>query len=116
MTSMSNFNIAVIGDEDLVNGLRLAGVTRCYPIGGEQPGEEVRQVLGRLIGEPGVGIIALQEEYAQYVEDLITGVKESKSLIPLIIEIPSKYGTKYDNVTEYYKAYVRDFTGFDVEI
>jgi len=117
MISIQHLNIAVIGDEDLVNGLRLAGVRRYYVITGNHDTEEdVRTALTELIGEPDVGIIAIQEDYAQYVEDLIAQVREGKSLTPVIIEVPSKYGTKYQNVAEYYKSYVRKFTGFDVEI
>ncbi len=46
----------------------------------------------------------------------MTQVKEGKSLTPVIIEVPSKYGTKYEDVTEYYKVYIRKFIGFDIEI
>ncbi len=117
MMPIKKLNIAVIGDEDLVNGLRLAGVTRYYVIKDNHDTEEdVRRALTELIGTPDVGIIAIREDYVQYVEDLIAQVKEGKSLTPVIIEVPSKYGTKYQNIAEYYKSYVRKFTGFDVEI
>jgi vacuolar-type H+-ATPase subunit F/Vma7 len=117
MMPIRNLNIAVIGDEDLVNGLRLAGITRYYIVKDNPDIEEdVRQALTELIGEPDVGIIAVREDYVKYVEDLIAQVKAGKSLTPVIIEVPSKYGTKYQNIAEYYKAYVRKFTGFDVEI
>ncbi len=117
MMPIKNLNIAVIGDEDLVSGLRLAGVSRYYIVkDNHDTAEDVRKALAELIGEPEFGIIAIQEDYAQYVEDLMTQVKEGKSLTPVIIEVPSKYGTKYQDVTEYYKAYIRKFTGFDIEI
>ena len=117
MISIQHLNIAVIGDEDLVSGLRLAGVSRYHIIEGNHDArEEVRQALTELIGEPEVGIIAIQEDYTEYVEDLMTQVQEGKRLTPVIIEVPSKYGTKYGDVTEYYKAYIRKFVGFDIEI
>ncbi len=117
MISIKHLNIAVIGNEDLVSGLRLAGVSRYHVIkDNHDAGEEVRQALTELIGEPEVGIIAIQENYTKYVEDLMTQVKEGKSLTPVVIEVPSKYGTKYQDVTEYYKVYIRKFIGFDVEI
>ena len=117
MMPIQNLNIAVIGDEDLINGLRLAGITRYYVIKDNHDAEEdVRKALTELVGQTDVGIIAIREDYTQYVEDLIAQVKERKSLTPVIIEVPSKYGTKYQNVVEYYKSYVRKFTGFDVEI
>ncbi|MFC1952230.1 V-type ATP synthase subunit F [Chloroflexota bacterium] len=117
MTSIQHLNIAVIGDEDLVSAMRLAGVSRYHIIKEEhEVGEDVRQALTKLIGEPEVGIIAIQEDYARYVEDLIAQVQEGKNLTPVIIEVPPKHGTKYEDVTQYYKGYVRKFTGFDVEI
>ena len=117
MISIKHLSIAVIGDEDLVSALRLAGVSRYHIIkGNHEVGEDVRKALTELIGEAEVGIIAIQEDYAKYVEDLMTQVKEGKSLTPVIIEVPSKYGTKYEDITQYYKAYIRKFIGFDVEI
>ncbi len=117
MISIKHLNIAVIGDEDLVSGLRLAGASRYHVIkGNHDAGEDVRKALTELIGEPDIGVIAIQEDYTKYVEDLMTQVKESKSLTPVIIEVPSKYSTKYEDITEYYKVYIRKFIGFDIEI
>jgi len=117
MTSIKHLNIAVIGDEDLVSALRLAGVSRYHIIkSNHEAGEDVRKTLTELIGEPEVGIIAIQEDYTKYVEDLMTQVQEGENLTPVIIEVPSKHGTTYGDVTEYYKAYIRKFVGFDIEI
>jgi vacuolar-type H+-ATPase subunit F/Vma7 len=117
MMPIKHLNIAVIGDEDLVSVLRLAGVSRYYVVKGNHDArEDVRQALTELIGEPEFGIIAIQEDYTEYVKDLMAQVEEGKNLTPVIIEVPSRYGTKYEDVTEYYKAYIRKFTGFDIEI
>ena len=117
MMLVNNLNIAIIGDEDLVNGMRLAGVTRYHVIKDDTDiKEDVRKALTDLINEPDIGIIAIQEDYAEHAEDLIAKVKEKKRLTPVIIEVPSKYGTKHTDVTGYYKSYVRKFTGFDIEI
>ena len=117
MVSIKHLDIAVIGDEDLVNGLRLAGVRRYHVVTNDHDvGEEVKQALTKVIDEPDVGIIVILEDYVKYIEDLVAQVKERKVLPPIIIEVPSKYGTRYDNVTQYYKAYIRKFIGFDIEI
>ena len=117
MISIQHMNIAVIGDEDLVSALRLAGVSRYHIIkGNHEAGEDVRHTLTELIGEPEVGIIAIQEDYTKYVGDLIIQVQDGEKLTPVIIEVPSKYGTKHEDVSEYYRAYIRKFIGFDVEI
>ena len=117
MMPISNFSIAIIGDKDLVNGMRLAGVSRYHVIKDNQDtAEDVRKALTELISEPDVGIIAIQEDYVQHVGDIIAQVKERRRLTPVIIEVPPKYGTKYHDVAAYYKSYVRRFTGFDIEI
>ena len=117
MISISQLSIAVIGDKALVSGLRLVGVSQYYVIKDNHgTAEEVRQALTELIGKPEIGIIAIQEDYSQYVGDLMTQVQEGKNLTPVIIEVPSKYGTKHEDVSEYYRAYIRKIIGFDVEI
>ncbi|MFC1977717.1 V-type ATP synthase subunit F [Chloroflexota bacterium] len=117
MMPVGHLNIAVIGDEDLVNMLRLAGIKRYYLI--EESGsteDEVRKILTELMNDPEVSVIAIQEDYAVFVADLIIQVQEGKSLTPVIIEVPSKYGTKYSDVAKYYKAFVSKFVGFEIEI
>jgi vacuolar-type H+-ATPase subunit F/Vma7 len=117
MNLINNLNVAIVGDEDLVNGMRLAGVTRYHVIEDDHDVEEsTRKALNDLIKEPDIGIIAIQENYAEHVQDVIERVKEEKRLTPVIIEVPSKHGTKYKDVTGYYKSYVRKFTGFEIEI
>jgi len=117
MTPIKQVHIAIIGDEDLVSGLRLAGVSRYYVIKeGLNIVEDVHKALSSLIDEPDIGIVAIQEDYVKYVEDLIAQLKEGKRLTPVIIELPSKYGTKYVDVARHYKEYIRKCIGFDVEI
>jgi vacuolar-type H+-ATPase subunit F/Vma7 len=117
MISIRHLNIAVIGDEDLVSGLRLAGVSQYHIIQeGQDTAEETRQALTELIKNPEIGIIVIQEDFSQYVEDLMTQVQEGPSLTPVIIEVPSKHGTRHKDVSQYYRGYIRKFIGFDVEI
>lgn len=117
MTPIRQLGIAAIGDEDLVSGLRLAGISRYFMIEDKpDASEEVREALSNLIGEPEVGVIVILEDYVKYVQDLIAQVKETRKLTPVIIEVPSKYGTGYGDIREYYKKYARAFIGFDIEI
>jgi len=117
MILIKHLDIAIIGDEDLVNGLRLAGVSRFLIIkNSHKISEDIRKALTSVVVEPDVGIVAIQEDYVEYIEDLIAQVKETGRPTPVIIEVPSKYGTKYSDVAEYYKAYIRKFIGFDVAI
>ncbi len=117
MMPIKQLGIAVIGDEDLVSGMRLAGIGRYYLIKGDgDTGEEVRQALSSLIGEPDIGVIVIPEDYTEYVSDLLTQVREGKKMTPVIVEVPSKFGTRYGDVREYYKGYARAAIGFDIEI
>ena len=117
MMPVKELNIAVIGDEDLVNGVRLAGVSRYYVIKEDRDThEDVRKALSELIDEPNVGIVVILEDYVKYVEDLVTQVRQGKRMAPVIIEVPSKFGTIYQDVRQRYKAYAKKFIGFDVEI
>jgi len=69
-----------------------------------------------LIDDPNVGTVLILEDYIQYAEDLVVQVRKGKRMVPIIIEVPSKFGTKYRDIREYYKAFVRESIGFDIEI
>jgi len=115
--SIKHLDIAVIGDEELVNALRLAGISRYYTIkGNHDVRDNVRKALIELIAGPDVGIVIMLEDYAEYVEDLVTQVKKGKGTTPVIVQVPSKFGTKYPDIREYYRALIRESIGFEVEI
>jgi len=115
--SIKHLDIAVIGDEELVNSLRLAGISKYYTIKGNHDArEDVRKALTEMLTKPDVGIVIILEDYAQYVEDLMTQVRKQKGTPPVIVEVPSKFGTKYPDTREYYKALIRESIGFEVEI
>jgi len=116
MTPIKQLDIAVIGDEELVNALRLAGISKHYMIKGDDVPENVRRALDELLAEPDVGIVVMLEDYAHYVEDLLTQVRKGKGTTPVIIEVPSKFGTKHPDIREYYRALIRESIGFEVEI
>jgi vacuolar-type H+-ATPase subunit F/Vma7 len=114
---IQHLDIAVIGDEELVNALRLAGISKYYVIKGDSSAHEnVRKALTELMAEPNVGIVITLEDYAEYVEDLVTQVRKGKGMTPVIVEVPSKFGTKYPDIREYYRALIRESIGFEVEI
>ena len=56
------------------------------------------------------------EEYLPYIEQMISRAKEKGASAPVVIEVPSKRGTRYEDITKYYKEYIRKFIGFDIEI
>jgi vacuolar-type H+-ATPase subunit F/Vma7 len=112
-----HLDIVVIGDEELVNALRLAGISKYYTVKGNHDArEDVRKALTELLAEPDVGIVIMLEDYAHYVEDLVSEVRKKKGTTVVIVEVPSKFGTKYPDTREYYRALIRQSIGFEIEI
>ncbi len=117
MMPIKHLDIAVIGDEELVNALRLAGISKHHTIKGSHDiSENVTKSLTELLAEPDIGIVIILEDYAQYVGDLMTQLKKKKGTTPVIVEVPSKFGTKYPDTGEYYRTLIRESIGFDIEI
>lgn len=117
MMPIRHLDIAVIGDEELVNALRLAGISKHYMIKDtHDAAENVRKALTELLAEPDIGIVIILEDYAQYVEDLMSQVRKKKGATLVIVEVPSKFGTKYPDTKEYYRALIRESIGFEIEI
>jgi len=114
---IKHLDIVVVGDEELVNALRLAGSSRYYMIEDDHDvRENVRKALTEVLTEPDVGIVMMLEDYVQYVEDLVAQARKGRKMTPVIIEVPSKFGTKYPDVRGYYRASIRASIGFEVEI
>ena len=118
MTYMEQLGIAVIGDEDLVNGFRLAGINKLYTIGDKEQNinETVRSALSKFISEPSIGIIIVLENYMDFVRDIITQRKKDRKIIPLIIDVPPKSGSKYEDISGYYEQVIKESIGFDVRL
>lgn len=117
MTQLKQLDVAVVGDEELVNALRLAGGNRYYVIKDDPDAREnVRSALTELLADRDVGIVMLLEDYVEHAEDLLTRARKGRAITPVIIEVPSKFGTKYPDVRDYYRASIRESVGFEVEI
>ena len=117
MMSIGHLYIGVIGDEELVNAMRLAGVSRYYMIKDDgEAGENARKALTELLAEPDVGIVVMLEGYAQCVEDIVAQARKRKTMTPVIVQVPSKSGTKYPDIREYYRTRIRESIGFDIEL
>ena len=78
---IEHLDVAIIGDEELVNALRLAGISRHYMIEDDHNiRENVREALTELLAEPDVGLVMILEGYAQYAEDLMAGIRKGKGV------------------------------------
>lgn len=117
MTSIQQLGIYAVGDEDMVNGFRLAGLSRYRIVKDDADAREnLGRLMSELVDETGVGIIILQEDYLPYVENIVQRIREEKRLLPLIVEVPSKHGTVYEDISSYYSTMIRRFVGFDIQI
>lgn len=117
MTSERQSGIAVIGGSNLTTLLRLAGVSHYYYIEDDSTLENsLRETMTNVINNPAISIIAIQSDYAVHVRDMIDQVVEDKRLTPVIIEVPSGGESVEENAAAYYRAFVRKFVGFDIEI
>ncbi|MBN1151756.1 MAG: V-type ATP synthase subunit F [Dehalococcoidia bacterium] len=116
-SSIRNMEIAVIGDLELVSALRLAGLRKTYPIQAERHiAEDVRKALDECMSDPDIGVIVMLEEYAEMVGDVVSQYRQGKSVLPVIVEVPSKRGTRHPDVVAYYKQFSREYLGFDIEL
>ncbi|MBN1856607.1 MAG: V-type ATP synthase subunit F [Dehalococcoidia bacterium] len=116
-SSVKNLEVAVIGDNELVSALRLAGIRRTRVIPDDRTAaDEIRTSLQEYMSDPDVGVVVLLEEFADLAGSLVLQYRQSKSVLPVIVEVPSKRGTKHPDVVGYYKQFSRGFLGFDIEI
>ncbi len=117
MTSPQISEIAVIGNEDQVALMRLAGVEKYQVIeDNPQVREKIREVLQEFIDDISIGIIIIPDDWKIYVDDILKHISESRKTMPVIIEIPSKFTTEKEDVREFYKSYTKKLLGFSIEI
>ena len=76
----------------------------------------IRNSLQEYMSDPAVGVVVLLEDFAELANSLVLQYRQSKSVLPVIVEVPSKHGTKHPDVVGYYKKFSRGFLGFDIEI
>ena len=116
MTPTRRLGLAVIGGEDLVNGMRLAGITRCRLVSDERQAAEVREALAALADDPDVAIIVIQEELAVAVPAELARLREARRYVPVVLPVPSRLGVRQVDARQYYREYLRKFIGFDIEV
>jgi vacuolar-type H+-ATPase subunit F/Vma7 len=119
MMKSSDSKIAVIGDENLVNGFKLAGVDYCFIIDAADNaavGDAVNKNLKSLIEDNTVSIIVILEDYARHARELLTQIRESKRISPVIIELPSISQFDPEQVKKYYKELAGKFIGRELYI
>jgi len=110
-------DVAVIGDQELVSALKLAGVRKTRVIQSERTAAaDIRKALDEYTSDPDVGVIVVLEEFAAMAGTGLAEVRRGKGILPVVVEVPSKRGTKHPDVVGYYKQFCREFLGFDIVI
>jgi vacuolar-type H+-ATPase subunit F/Vma7 len=110
-------DIAMIGEDDQVALMRLAGVEKYEVVEDSQHlHEKVRGAFTRFMEDPSIGIIVMPVNWTGYVDDLRKEILERKKITPVIIEIPSRFQREKEDVRQYYKSYSKRLLGFTIEI
>lgn len=76
--------MAVLGDEEMVWGMMLAGIRNARITKGP---DDTREALNEWLKSPEIGVILLAGYAADQVRPFLSAVRKSKRLYPLIIEI-----------------------------
>lgn len=116
MSPTKRLALAVIGGEDLVNGMRLAGITRCRLVADERQAAEIREALASFAGDPGVAIIVIQEEHAAAVARELDRLREARRHAPVVLPVASRRAARALDARQYYRELLRQFIGFDIEV
>lgn len=77
--------IAVVGDQLLSLGFKLAGVTESHPASST---EDIERILQKLLDRDDIGIIVISEGASTKVRDRRLKYKIENSLSPVVIDIP----------------------------
>ena len=110
-------NIAVIGDDDLVNGMRFAGLSRYATISSHgQECDEVTKALSEFLDDSEIGLIGIQEKYVQFVRGLVDSINANNRTTPVIIELPSRCAESPDDAAKFYDSYAKNCIGFGIQI
>ena len=76
--------MAVLGDEELVWGMMLAGIRNARITKGP---DDTRETLNEWVRDPEIGVVLLAGHAADQVRPFLSAVRKSKKLYPLIVEI-----------------------------
>ena len=107
--------IAVLAERELVDALRLAGVSRFRALPADKKvRDELNEALREWLGSEVIGVIILGEEHAALAGELIGAVRASKRITPVIVSVPSLAHEADEDFAGRYQALARRFLGMDI--
>ncbi|KQC04337.1 MAG: hypothetical protein APR53_10880 [Methanoculleus sp. SDB] len=80
-------NIAVIGDRDMVAGFGLAGLKNTCTAGSVN---ETEAALAAFLRDPTIGVIIIQESFADLIRPAVRSAGKEPFPSPVIIAVPGK--------------------------
>ncbi|MCD5424999.1 MAG: hypothetical protein LRZ92_00895 [Methanosarcinaceae archaeon] len=80
---------AIIGDKQMAIGFSLAGVKKSKIV--ETP-EEVKSAITEYIQDAEIGVLIIQDSFAEKARAFIDKLQERKEVYPVIMEISGKSG------------------------
>jgi V/A-type H+-transporting ATPase subunit F len=89
-------NIAVIGDQDMVEGFGLAGLKNTCTVGSVH---ETEAALAAFLRDPAIGVIIIQESYADRVRPAVRAAGKEPFPSPVIVAVPGKDETGHGEET-----------------
>jgi vacuolar-type H+-ATPase subunit F/Vma7 len=107
--------VAVMADPELVDALRLAGVSRtCALRAGAGAAEAVDKTLREWLAADDTGVIVIGADHAALVRDRVAACRKSRRITPVIVEVPSRDGAWQADATDYYQQLCREFLGLEI--
>ena len=86
-------SVGVIGDVDTVTGFKLGGIKKSYDV---KTDKDAKNALDKLIDDK-ISIIIITEKIADNIREYINK-KIGSNTLPMLIEIPNKYGSSEKDV------------------
>ena len=117
MKNNNDLMVAMIGTADQVTFMRMGGIGAWRIIRQDSNvAEQVKTALNDLRQDSSIGIIIIPEEWKGYASDIIGQISLSKSMVPVIVEIPTSFDQGVENIKEFYQSYAKRLIGFSIEI
>jgi len=108
--SKGNFGeIAVIGDNSMVTGFRLAGVTKFF----ELEGEDAEKKLAELLKDENINIIIVSEKVLYKANSRLRSKIESIAK-PIVVPVPDRSGAVEEEESASLREMVKRALGFDL--
>ena len=106
------YKVVVLTDKEAADGFRLSGVD---VIEVEKP-EDAQVKLNELINSDTTGVIAIDEEFMEYVDER-TKQKIERIYRPIVVPIPSKGQVEVvETRRDYLAGLIRRAIGFDIKL